>query len=365
MTGGIWKTMSIKFYETLKRVSSLGRIGALKSIYRKRHDIRERLLNRLRRSRLVQKFVSHMTNITPVDPSPIKTDTPADKTVLLHAALSKKEGPTAAARDRLPKPFVKWAGGKGQLLPELVSRMPDFNGTYFEPFVGGGALFFFLRPKKAVIQDSNEELIHCFKIVREQTDGLIEELSKLKYSEEDYYRIRDLDPDALEPVYRAARTIYLNRTGFNGLYRVNKSGKFNVPMGRYTNPMICDEKNLRACALALKHTNILAEPFETVLSRAKSGDFVYFDPPYVPVSKTANFTAYQGGGFSTNDQERLASTFITLTDKGVYAMLSNADVPWTREAYKAFRIHSVQAKRRVNSNAAARGPVGELIVTNY
>ncbi len=268
-------------------------------------------------------------------------------------------------KDRLPKPFVKWAGGKGQILFELVSRMPDFKGTYFEPFVGGGALFFFLRPKKAVLQDSNEELIHLYTMVRQETESLIEALSGLQYTKEDYYRIRTEDPAELEPLRRAARTVYLNRTGFNGLYRVNKSGKFNVPMGRYVNPTICDEKNLRACAEALRDTKILSESFETVVSRSKSGDFVYFDPPYVPASKTAYFTAYQSGGFSMADQEKLLAVFRALTEKGVYAMLSNADVPWTREAYGQFKVHVIKARRNVNSKAEARGPVGELIVTNY
>jgi DNA adenine methylase len=382
--------MSTKFYDSIKAASAaLKPISALnfvsdrvksssvmKRFGQKKQDIQERLLMQIWNSSPVQKFVTHMTTITSgigstpnrtesVESTPIQTDASINDPSLLQATISAEAERAAPTKDRLPKPFVKWAGGKGQLVLELVSRMPNFEGTYFEPFVGGGALFFYLNPQKAVIQDSNEELIHCFKIVRDRTDELINALLQLKYSNEDYYRIRAEDPDTLDPVYRAARTVYLNRTGFNGLYRVNKSGKFNVPMGRYKNPTICDEKNLKACAVALVHADIVAESFETVVSRAKKGDFVYFDPPYVPVSKTANFTAYQGGGFLEDDQKRLALVFKTLTDNGVFAMLSNADVPWTREAYKQFRIHSVQATRRVNSNAKARGPVGELIVTNY
>lgn len=266
---------------------------------------------------------------------------------------------------QLPKPFMKWAGGKRQLIPELIRRMPAFKGRYFEPFLGGGALFFFMQPKRAVIQDSNEELMHAYKVVRDDPDALIAQLSGLKFTEEDYYRIRDEDPVALEPIRRAARTIYLNQTGFNGLYRVNRKGKFNVPMGRYTNPRICHEENLRACAKALAHADISAASYETVLEKVKKGDFVYMDPPYIPVSKTAFFTSYQRGGFSMDDQAALAQLFHKLTEKGVYAMLSNADVEWMHENYAGYVIHQVNAIRRVNCKADDRGLVSEVIVTNY
>lgn len=260
---------------------------------------------------------------------------------------------------------MKWAGGKRQLIPALMERMPTFEGRYIEPFLGGGALFFFMQPGRAVIQDSNEELIHCYQTVRDHPDALIERLGSLKYSKEDYYRIRDEDPATLDAVYRAARTMYLNRTGFNGLYRVNSKGKFNVPMGRYSNPKICDEKNIRACAQLLAGADIAAASYTTVLEKVRRGDFVYLDPPYIPLSKTANFTSYQQGGFSMDDQEALAQLFHRLTDKGVYAMLSNSDVKWMHDTYAGYVVHRVKAARHVNRNVHDRGLVSEVIVTNY
>lgn len=264
------------------------------------------------------------------------------------------------------RPFLKWAGGKTQLLPELVRRMPRFSGRYFEPFLGGGALFFHLAPEQAVIRDTNREIINCCRVIRDKVDALIERLSSMRYDKDEYYRIRAEDPeDMSSPVDRAARTIYLNRTGFNGLYRVNSNGKFNVPMGRYKNPTICDEKNLKACAVTLSKADIEVASFETVADAATPEDFVYLDPPYIPVSKTAHFTAYQQGGFSMGDQAKLAETFEALTRKGVPCMLSNSDVPWINEAYREYRIRRVKAVRAVNSKASARGAVSEVIVTNY
>ena len=273
--------------------------------------------------------------------------------------------PIRVSRTRTPRPFLKWAGGKMQLLPDLTSRIPVFPGRYIEPFAGGGALFFWLTPKNALLQDFNVELIHCYTVIRDHVDELIECLRKFRYTEKDYYRIRATDPDKLDDANRAARTVYLNKTGFNGLYRVNSKGKFNVPMGRYVNPRILDEKNLRACSAALATTTLNAVSFESVVESAEAGDFVYLDPPYIPLSRTANFTAYQRGGFNEDNQAELARVFNALTQKGAYAMLSNSDVPWIHENYEGHRIELVQATRSVNRNADGRGPISEVIVMNY
>ncbi len=287
---------------------------------------------------------------------------PSSKTI--HAEIPKR-APIKVSPRMIPRPFVKWAGGKRQLIPVLMQRVPSFSGRYFEPFLGGGALFFFMKPEKAYLSDTNAELIHCYNIVRDDPDALIAELGTLKYTTDDYYRIRDKNPATLSPVNRAARTIYLNRTGFNGLYRVNSKGKFNVPMGRYVNPKICDEKNIRACSAVLRFAEVDTASFDTVVGRAGKGDFVYFDPPYIPLSRTANFTSYQQGGFSMEDQARLAEVFEALTRKGVYAMLSNSDVKWMHDTYKGYPIQRVSATRAVNRNANDRGPVFEVVVTNY
>ncbi len=268
-------------------------------------------------------------------------------------------------KSSIPKPFLKWAGGKNQLLPELTKRIPKYDGKYFEPFLGGGAFYFHLKPAESIIADLNEELIHCYKTVRDDTDALIQQLKTLKYSKEDYYDMRSRDPNKMDHINRAARTIYLNRTGFNGLYRVNKSGKFNVPIGRYSNPLICDEKNLRACADLLRTSCIESVSFEDAVRKAKAGDFVYFDPPYIPISETSYFTSYQSGRFSIADQEKLFNVFKELTKKEVFSMLSNSSVPWIHKTYKEFKIDLVSANRMINSKAAARVAVEEVIVTNY
>jgi DNA adenine methylase len=270
------------------------------------------------------------------------------------------EGPHA-------RPFLKWAGGKGQLLAQLRPLLPAVGtyGRYFEPFAGGAALFFALNPKRALLADVNAELIDCYKAARDDVDAVIEALGQYRYGADHYYRARELDPRTLPLAQRAARTIYLNRTGYNGLYRVNRSGKFNVPMGRYTNPTLCDAANLKACSKALAKVVLRLEDFEAVAARAKPGDFVYFDPPYVPVSDTADFTSYVPGGFGSNQQRRLAGVFAELGRRGVHAMLSNSDTPAVRELYAGFRIHRVLASRHINSRGSRRGKVGEVVVTTF
>lgn len=268
-------------------------------------------------------------------------------------------------KNRIPRPFLKWVGGKTQLLPVLLKLIPDFSGTYYEPFLGGGALYFELAPKKAVIADLNQELIDCYTAIRDDVDSVIQILKKHKYQKEYFYRVRAQKPFELSLPERAARMIYLNRAGFNGLYRVNKKGEFNVPFGRYNNPTICDELNLRGCAHHLNGVELRCEMFEDVVKTCKPGDFVYFDPPYIPLSNTAYFTAYEKGKFGMADQERLATVFDELSKRGVHAMLSNSDVPWMRSRYQHHHIHSVSATRMVNSKGSKRGPVGEVIVTSF
>lgn len=268
--------------------------------------------------------------------------------------------------ERYPKPFLKWAGGKRQILRELLKRLPGpAPQRYHEPFLGGGALFFGLRPEWASLSDINEELMNCYRVVRDEVEALIGSLGRHKHDSEHYYAVRERNPARMKPVQRASRTIFLNRTGFNGLFRVNSKGAFNVPFGRYENPLICDAENLRACSCALAQVRLEVAPFEAVLDAAAPGDFVYFDPPYVPLSRTASFTAYQKSGFTMADQERLAAVFRELARRGVHAMLSNADVEDVRRLFAGFPIHGITARRLVNSDAAGRGLVGEVIVTSY
>ncbi|HEU4404583.1 MAG TPA: DNA adenine methylase [Polyangiaceae bacterium] len=260
---------------------------------------------------------------------------------------------------------MKWVGGKGRLLEQFRSFLPSEYGCYFEPFLGGAALFFALAPAKASLSDVNEELIDCYTAVRDNVDSVIRAL-KLHYYDEDYfYKVREQSPKELPLPSRAARTIFLNRTGYNGLYRVNSAGRFNVPFGRYTNPLICDEANLHACSRALQEVRLTACDFGTSTSQAKSGDFVYFDPPYAPISPTADFTSYSADGFDWASQERLAAVFTELASRGVQVMLSNSDVPKIRKLYRGFSIDEVKAERRVNSNAAKRGRITEIVVRSY
>jgi DNA adenine methylase len=283
-------------------------------------------------------------------------------------AMEKNAAPAPRKRESVAgkaKPFVKWAGGKRQLLPAIRAGVPELQGRYFEPFVGGGAVFFDLAPQRAILSDANAELINCYVAVRDRVEALIGALRGHVYDKDHYYRVRALSPDTLDEVERAARTIYLNKTGFNGLYRVNSKGIFNVPFGRFKNPNICDEPNLRACSARLARVAIHRRPFEAVLDDARAGDFVYFDPPYVPLSKTAYFTAYSDLKFDLEDQERLAQVTERLACRGVKVMLSNSDVEWVRKRYARFTMRNVLAPRSVNSLVSARGLVRELLVTSY
>jgi DNA adenine methylase len=265
----------------------------------------------------------------------------------------------------VPRPFLKWVGGKGQLLSQLWPMLPGQFGRYIEPFLGGAALFFALRPARAVLSDVNEELIDCYRSVRDDVDGVIAALGKHRHDRDHFYAVRGLDPSALPLPERAARTIFLNRTGFNGLYRVNSSGRFNVPFGSHRNPTICDEANLRACSLALRGVRLEVRDFGKVARSARRGDLVYFDPPYAPVSSTSDFTAYAAGGFGWEQQERLAAVFGRLARRGVQVLMSNSDVPTLHALYEGFPLRVVHAARAINSVASKRGRVREIVVRGY
>jgi DNA adenine methylase len=272
----------------------------------------------------------------------------------------------ASATDAKPKPPIKWAGGKGQLIPQFVPLFPkESYELYLEPFVGGGAVFFHLTPQRAVLIDSNDELINFYLVVRDHPEELLEDLRKHKNAREYYYSVRALDPQQLSPVERASRFLYLNKTGYNGLWRVNSKGKHNVPFGRYKNPKIADRENLRLVSRALKNAAILCDDFGRVLDYAIPGAFVYLDPPYHPLSETANFTSYTPDAFGEEDQRRLAEVFRKLDSTGCLVMLSNSDTPFIRELYKGYDIQVVYAKRAINSRADRRGPITELVIRNY
>jgi DNA adenine methylase len=265
-----------------------------------------------------------------------------------------------------PRPFLKWAGGKSRLISQYIDYFPQEYQTYYEPFLGGGAIFFYLLPPVARLTDINTELITTYRCVRDQVEDLIcllQEHQK-RHNKEYYYEMRAcLGCTDLE---RAARFIYLNKTCFNGLYRVNSQGKFNVPLGRYKNPNISPENILRSASAALSTSVIEAADFTDILNYATSSDdFVYFDPPYHPVSETSYFTAYSSYCFGENKQFQLRDIFVELAQRGVKLMLSNSDCQFIRQLYKNFNIHTISATRSINSNAKKRGNISEVLVTSY
>ena len=271
----------------------------------------------------------------------------------------------------LVSPILKWVGGKRQLLPYLFKNVPEFE-TYFEPFVGGGALLFEIKPESAVINDVNEELINLYNVVKTNVEELIIDLKKHKNDEKYFYTIRELDRDRkkynkLSDVKRASRMIYLNKTCYNGLFRVNKMGEFNSPFGSYSNPKIAHEEKLRAVNkyFNLADIKISCIDFEKSLESAKEGDFVYLDPPYDPVSGTSNFTSYDKGGFGKDEQRRLKTVCDNLEKKGVKFLLSNSATDFILDLYKEYSIKQIRANRAINSNPKKRGAVYEVLVRNY
>lgn len=269
-------------------------------------------------------------------------------------------------------PFLKWVGGKGKLLEELHTRMPSRWGNYFEPFAGGGALFFSLsHGLNATLSDTNVALMETYEAIAKDVDAVIEHLTKHKAAhaaEKYYYEVRAVWNQGMVENTRAERAaafIYLNKTGYNGLYRVNKKGGYNVPKGRYDNPSIFDEAQLRDASSHLGGTRLFVCQYHVATQHAVAGDFVYFDPPYDPHSKTSNFTSYTKDAFGKDQQRELAEHARSLRERGVQVMLSNNDTPFIRELYAGFNIASVQVGRAINSKAEKRGKVGEVIITSY
>jgi DNA adenine methylase len=282
-----------------------------------------------------------------------------------------------AGNDPRVKPFLKWAGGKRQLLPAIGKYIPeDINDyTYYEPFIGAGAVLFDVQPQKAVINDFNTQLILTYTVIKENLEDLVILLKKhdAMNNEKYYYEIRNLDRDSekfnnLTNAEKAARLIFLNKTCFNGLYRVNSRGFFNVPYGRYKNPAICEEPVLRHIGnyLNTNEVKILNIDFEQAVSDVDNNSFIYFDPPYHSPNK-AGFTGYQADGFGEKEQERLRNVMIKMTRRGAKCLLSNSDTEYIRELYdyEPFEIIPVQAKRAINSNSAGRGNVNELLIRNW
>jgi DNA adenine methylase len=268
-------------------------------------------------------------------------------------------------------PVVKWVGGKTKLLPELLSRMPTQFGRYYEAFAGGAALFFRVAPERAVLNDSNPDLVRLYTTIANDVGAVIRrlEIHRQKHGEHDerhYYATRERwneDHTAWPDADRAATFIYLNKTCFNGLWRVNRSGDFNVPIGRYADPPICVPDALRAAQRVLSRAVLRCGSYDAAVADAKAGDFIYFDPPYDPVTPTANFTSYTAGAFGPEHQRALADCARTLVARGCKVMLSNSDTPYVRSLYKGFRVERVKCPRAINSNAAKRGDVDEVIAT--
>lgn len=275
-------------------------------------------------------------------------------------------------KNKLVAPVLKWVGGKRQLIDEIEKVLPKKYSTYYEPFIGGGAVLFALQPDKAVINDINGELINVYNVIKEDVEDLISDLLKHKNEFEYFYSMREKDRDkevynSLTDIEKASRIIYLNKTCYNGLFRVNKSGEFNSPFGNYKNPNIVNEITLRAVSNYFNKANItfLNGDFEEALKNIRKGSFVYLDPPYDPVSSSANFTGYDKGGFDRQQQVRLKEVCDSLNKKGVKFLLSNSATDFILDLYNEYEIIKVKAKRNINSNADLRGEVDEVLVRNY
>ncbi|NUP07066.1 MAG: DNA adenine methylase [Polyangiaceae bacterium] len=302
---------------------------------------------------------------------------PFDPSSTRQRALGADETPSTRPDDDDapgPKPFLKWAGGKWSLAAEIAKKMPaDLKGrVYREPFLGGGAMFFWLShrvgAKRYVLSDALDDLVTTYEVVRDQPEALIAELETLRddHSEETFYSVRDkFNGRTKKPLKRAAWLIYLNKTCFNGLYRTNRAGVFNVPMGRYANtPNIANARRIRAASEALKDVDISCAPFEELRQKAEPGDVIYLDPPYVPLTRTANFDSYAGGAFGRAQQEQLADLYRELDKRGCLLVLSNSETPEVRELYRGFEIDVITAARNISSRGSTRGSVTEVLVRN-
>lgn len=274
-------------------------------------------------------------------------------------------------KNKLIAPFLKWVGGKRQLMPAINELLPKKYTTYYEPFVGGGAVLFEIQPKKAIVNDFNSELVNTYNVIKNQPEKLIEDLKTHINDSEYFYKIRALDRKEdfvqLSDIKKASRMIYLNKTCYNGLYRVNNSGEFNSPFGRYKNPNIVNDVTIRAVSRFLNANDItiINGDFESVLKNIKKGAFVYFDPPYDPVSKSSNFTGYVQGGFNMFDQIRLKDLCDKLDKKGVKFLVSNSATQFILDQYLDYNITFVKANRAINSDASKRGEVDEVLIRNY
>lgn len=293
--------------------------------------------------------------------------------IIRHTITYSTGGVYLAKKITKVKPYLKWAGGKRQLLPIIENYIPDEINTYYEPFIGAGAVLFARQPASAVINDHNTQLITTYKVIKEQVEELIHllQIHKESNTKEYFYDIREQDRkldkfNTLTEVEKAARFIYLNKTCYNGLYRVNSQGLFNVPFGKYANPTICEEVTLRAINQYFNSSNItiLNGDFSDALNTCTAGDFVYLDPPYHSPNNM-NFTGYQAGGFNESEQVRLYETYVKLTNKNVKCLLSNSDTDFISDLYKDFNIHIVKATRAINSDASKRGKVNEVLVQNW
>lgn len=272
------------------------------------------------------------------------------------------------------RPFIKWVGGKRSLLDQIMPHLPQSFGNYFEPFVGGGALFFelhdlgVLEGKKAYLFDINSELINAYKVVRDDPQKLIADLAdlELRHSKELYYEVRSQDRSSdfalLDPIKRASRFIYLNKTCYNGLHRVNSKGEFNAPCGSYIKPHICDHAVIKRASKALQNAQIHHASYKDVLKEAKKGDLIYLDPPYYPLTKSANFTAYSKSSFAQSDQMELFEIFKTLDDRGCKVLKSNSDASFVRMLYSEFQMHEILASRTINRDPTNRGRIKELLI---
>ena len=274
-------------------------------------------------------------------------------------------------KNKLVAPVVKWVGGKRQLLPEIIKHVPSFT-TYYEPFIGGGAVLFEIQPLKAVINDYNSELINMYQVIKDNVDDLIKALKLHKNDSDYFYNIRELDRNHmlysnLSDIEKAARLLYLNKTCFNGLFRVNQAGEFNSPFGNYKNPNIINDITLKAVSNYFNSSQIIFKSgdFENILKNIKKNSFVYLDPPYDPVSKSSSFTGYTMGGFNNNEQERLKNVCDDLNSKGIKFLLSNSATDFIKGLYKNYRIETVKAKRSINSIASLRGEIDEVLIRNY
>ena len=288
-------------------------------------------------------------------------------------AIQKK---TVRKKPIIYQPFIKWVGGKRGLLSQIIPLLPSEFNHYFEPFIGGGALFFELysqgklKNKKVYLSDINAELVNAYNVVKDNPRELIKNLTyfQSKHNKDFYYEMRELDRQDnfqdLPKIEKATRFIYLNKTCFNGLYRVNKKGFFNTPMGDYKNPNIADVKTIMSASEALQNATIMEQPFSEVVHCASCNDLVYFDPPYYPLNTTANFTAYNENDFLDEKQKELFSVFEALHKKKCFVVHSNSDTEFIRHLYQNYETSLVQANRLINSKASSRGKINEVLIRN-